>query len=227
MKKNIQYVLVVAVIFVAIGALYYQGNVAASKEFALSGQAIINYEDGSEPTVYHFDASTPELALIDANTGKSVSNIQLEIYGTPTFQGAAAASSWSIEGKSSLALASTTGIVKTIANQMPLQTPAWATQGVNSGQRIVLTSSTVTAAFIESLYDSWQNGASYQYVMTLNSLTFHAVANGQEASFTMPTSNTWYGTTVVCNLIWNFKFSQSAETFAITSLQVSWQSVPT
>jgi len=202
----------IILILLTIGVLaagYYYYNVSG-EAVGTGFRAIILYADGTEETYEQPTGLMPH-SIMDPNSGKQVISVRVELYVTPTFTGTV--TSWNVAAGAGIK------IFDDNYNQVYASTPmdiSMSGGSLSSGVAKVVSSSTITATTLESLYGGWSTANNYYYSMDLTTpltmgITF---SDGATASKTVSTTSGFY---------WEFTYMPTGE---FTSLSVNWGIVP-
>ena len=180
----------------------------------------VTYTDG---TTRQFSSSgAPSgLTIVDPSTGKIVSSIKVELYmvpvWTPEWLGVA---SYTVSGKLKMRiLRSSDNYVCYDSGLVDLQ-PLKPLPTLVNGQPVVITSATVSASAIESLYTGWQNGAKYKFE--------YSNPTPITLTVTFTDGGTASRTATAPTLQWEFQYLSSgtlsslAFTFYVTPLSILW-----
>lgn len=181
--------------------------------------ALVTYTDGTTNTftLPNIDSSAIPLMIVDpAGGNKSVSNVNFDIYATPVFTGTA--TSWMIIAPCYTMLLPPVRVGAIVPDvQHPLYqtaTGAFVPSGIPlvSGTSTKVSSFSMAASTLQSLYTSWQTNTNYFWVVIFpDNLTMTITfADGSTGTLTAIMS------TLPC---WRFRW-QGAGSF--TSLSVSW-----
>jgi len=141
-----------------------QGN-----DYGSSMQVTVTYTDGSQQ-VFHSGNYPIGMTIVDPSTGKTVSSIKVEVYVTPVYTGTI--QSYSVSGTFRMKITDGTQAVYDTGS-VNIQ-PISPLPKLTSGAPVVITSSTVSASTIESLYGQWQHGKTYTMSWAVESFTMSA-----------------------------------------------------
>lgn len=164
MKKNNSIIIAIAFVLlltISVFAIYIYRNATPSNDSIVYQTLTVFYVDGTSKTFSPL--ISPALSIIDVNSGKSVSSIQIELYATPTFT--REISSYSTSGSFTWQLRQGTTVLFSV--DMPLQSQ---NNPISSGQSTVITSSTLTSTDLENMY-SYTHGDTYNLFMSVNSFS--------------------------------------------------------
>jgi len=166
MGRNAKLVLIILLCILAafavsqIIALYW-----GSPDSGIGFRITLVHANGSIEVIDSRDS--PQAVLINPKTGLPVETIQVELYIKPVFYGKIA--SYACQGSLRMQIIEVdTGTVCYTQTQplMQLFSP-----NLESGKAVVISSATVQASVLESLYSGWKEGKQYKFVYICDSLT--------------------------------------------------------
>jgi len=149
---------------------------------ASATQLTIFYTDGTSQS-YHSGNGESGLSIIDKNGGKTVSSLKIELYITPSWTSSSTITSYDVSGTVLMNLNRVTGqgiYTSTPQNIVPLNPKP----SLISGQAVVISSATITAAQLEALGGSSLGTGDYMIIYANPSpttVTLH-FANGDSVS---------------------------------------------
>jgi len=178
---------IVLVALLVFGGLYYSGHMTPStssnKQLYLMGT--VTYSDGSTQT---FDTRTMPLDTLSLTTqsGATINSINTNAYMTVFYQGTP--SSYVLSGTFGVSIQDMATQAYVYTYTMPL-TPT-STPTLQNGAALLISSSTITAGQLTSLYGGWVSGRTYTLMDSISNagitITF---ADGGQASALAGTSS--------------------------------------
>jgi len=192
-------VILASLLVISYFAFQYFKDISSSESSVYQSLTVF-YDDGTNQIFS--PQNFPSLSVVDANSGKVVSTIQVSLYAKSTFTGSIA--SYSVTGAFTWQLKQGSTVLQTY--NMPLKP---LNEPVSSGQTITLASSTLTSADLESMY-SYVHGYTYTIVMTVSNLQMTLYfADGSTAT----------KTATVSPLSWQFNYVSN---YYFSSLTITW-----
>lgn len=196
---------ILSILIIAAGVLYYR---SIPTESSLYLTLTVNYTDG---TTRVFDSRSQNLrqTIVDASTGLTVSSINTNLVIIPVFTGTI--QSYTVTGSLSVHILNVQANSKVFdSGILPLNPTSHPT--LVSGSSSIISSSTVTASALQSLYTGWSTSNTYALVDSFANvkvtLTFtdstqlsQTVASGQISwNFVYHSDNTFTSLSVVFSL---------------------------